>query len=63
VTGTMAGNRLGVGRKSWPLPRSTKWVGVLGRQINFIQEDGGSDWPTFAPKKGSNRWSMTRSYR
>lgn len=24
--------------------------GVLGRQIKFIQEDGASDWPTFAEK-------------
>src|SRR6478735_7005615 len=24
--------------------------GVLGRKIKFIQEDGGSDWPTFAEK-------------
>src|SRR6202522_534720 len=24
--------------------------GVLGRQIKFVQEDGASDWPTFAEK-------------
>ena len=24
--------------------------GVLGRKIKFIQEDGASDWPTFAEK-------------
>ena len=24
--------------------------GVLGRQIKVIQEDGASDWPTFAEK-------------
>ncbi len=24
--------------------------GILGRKIKFIQEDGASDWPTFAEK-------------
>ena len=24
--------------------------GVLGRQIEYVQEDGASDWPTFAEK-------------
>ena len=24
--------------------------GVLGRKIEYIQEDGASDWPTFAEK-------------
>ena len=26
------------------------WGGILGRKIEFIQEDGASDWPTFAEK-------------
>lgn len=26
--------------------------GVLGKQIEFVQEDGASDWPTFAEKTG-----------
>ena len=24
--------------------------GILGRKIEYIQEDGASDWPTFAEK-------------
>jgi len=36
--------------------------GVLGRKIKIIQEDGASDWPTFAEKARSS-WSTTRSRR
>ena len=36
--------------RSWRSPRSTPAGGVLGRQIKIIQEDGASDWPTFAEK-------------
>ena len=46
--------------KSWGVPASQGMKlaieqinaagGVLGRKIKFIQEDGASDWPTFAEK-------------
>ena len=51
VTGTMAisRNRFGEAEKL-AIEQINAAGGVLGRKIKFIQEDGASDWPTFAEK-------------
>ena len=51
VTGTMAISETGsVQAEKLAIEQINAAGGVLGRKINFIQEDGASDWPTFAEK-------------
>ena len=51
VTGTMAISETGsVEAEKLAIEQINKGGGVLGRQITYIQEDGASDWPTFAEK-------------
>ncbi len=51
VTGTMAISETGsVEAEKLAIDQINAAGGVLGRQIKFIQEDGASDWPTFAEK-------------
>src|SRR3954447_16235217 len=51
VTGTMAISETGsVQAEKLAIDQINAAGGVLGRKIKFIQEDGGSDWPTFAEK-------------
>jgi len=51
VTGTMAISEIGsVQAEKLAIEQINAQGGVLGRQIRFIQEDGASDWPTFAEK-------------
>jgi len=51
VTGTMAISETGsVQAEKLAIKQINDMGGVLGRQIKFIQEDGASDWPTFAEK-------------
>ncbi|MCK0198519.1 urea ABC transporter substrate-binding protein [Ancylobacter sp. 6x-1] len=51
VTGTMAISETGsVQAEKLAIDQINASGGVLGRKIKFIQEDGASDWPTFAEK-------------
>jgi urea transport system substrate-binding protein len=51
VTGTMAISETGsVEAEKLAISQINARGGVLGRKIEFIQEDGASDWPTFAEK-------------
>jgi urea transport system substrate-binding protein len=51
VTGTMAISETGsVEAEKLAISQINASGGILGRQIKFIQEDGASDWPTFAEK-------------
>ncbi len=51
VTGTMAISETGsVEAERLAIKQINDLGGVLGRKIEIIQEDGGSDWPTFAEK-------------
>jgi len=51
VTGTMAISETGsVQAEKLAIEQINASGGVLGRQIEFIQEDGASDWPTFSEK-------------
>lgn len=51
VTGTMAISETGsVQAEKLAIEQINAQGGVLGRKIEFIQEDGASDWPTFAEK-------------
>src|ERR1700741_887691 len=51
VTGTMAISETGsVEDEKLAIEQINAAGGVLGRKIKFIQEDGASDWPTFAEK-------------
>jgi urea transport system substrate-binding protein len=51
VTGTMAISETGsVEAEKLAIDQINSKGGVLGRQVKFIQEDGASDWPTFAEK-------------
>ncbi len=51
VTGTMAISETGsVQAEKLAIKQINEMGGVLGRKIEFIQEDGASDWPTFAEK-------------
>ncbi len=51
VTGTMAISETGsVQAEKLAIEQINAMGGVLGRQIEYIQEDGASDWPTFAEK-------------
>src|SRR5260221_6013121 len=51
VTGTMAISETGsVEAEKLAIEQINAAGGVLGRKIEFIQEDGASDWPTFAEK-------------
>jgi urea transport system substrate-binding protein len=51
VTGTMAISETGsVEAEKLAIEQINAQGGVLGRKIKFVQEDGASDWPTFAEK-------------
>ena len=51
VTGTMAISETGsVEAEKLAIDQINSSGGVLGRKIKIIQEDGASDWPTFAEK-------------
>ena len=51
ITGTMAISETGsVQAEKLAIKQINEQGGILGRQIEFIQEDGASDWPTFAEK-------------
>ncbi len=51
ITGTMAISETGsVEAERLAIEQINAMGGVLGRQIKVIQEDGASDWPTFAEK-------------
>ncbi|MDH2046912.1 urea ABC transporter substrate-binding protein [Acinetobacter johnsonii] len=51
ATGTMAISETGsIQAERLAIEQINKKGGVLGRQIKIIQEDGASDWPTFAEK-------------
>ncbi len=51
VTGTMAISETGsVEAEKLAIEQINAIGGVLGRKIKFVQEDGASDWPTFAEK-------------
>ena len=51
ISGTMAISETGsVEAEKLAIAQINAEGGVLGRKINFIQEDGASDWPTFAEK-------------
>lgn len=51
VTGTMSISETGsVQAEKLAIKQINEAGGVLGRQIKYIQEDGASDWPTFAEK-------------
>ena len=51
VTGTVAISETGaVQAEKLAIKQINAMGGVLGRKIEYIQEDGASDWPTFAEK-------------
>ncbi len=51
ITGTMAISETGsVQAEKLAIEQINAQGGILGRKIDFIQEDGASDWPTFAEK-------------
>jgi urea transport system substrate-binding protein len=51
VTGTMALSETGsVEAERLAISQINETGGVLGRKIKIVQEDGASDWPTFAEK-------------
>ena len=51
ITGTMAISETGSTQaEKLAIKQINESGGVLGRQIKYIQEDGASDWPTFAEK-------------
>src|SRR3982075_882609 len=51
VTGTMAISETGsIEAEKLAIEQINSAGGILGRKIKFIQEDGASDWPTFAEK-------------
>ncbi len=51
ITGTMAISETGsVEAERLAIRQINDMGGILGRKINIIQEDGASDWPTFAEK-------------
>lgn len=51
VTGTMSISETGsVQAEKLAIKQINEQGGVLGRKIDYIQEDGASDWPTFAEK-------------
>ena len=51
ITGTMAISETGsVEAEKLAISQINDAGGILGRKIKFIQEDGASDWPTFAEK-------------
>ncbi len=51
LTGTMAISETGAQEaEKLAISQINESGGILGRQIKIIQEDGASDWPTFAEK-------------
>ncbi len=51
ITGTMAISETGsVEAEKLAIEQINAQGGVLGRKVEFVQEDGASDWPTFAEK-------------
>jgi urea transport system substrate-binding protein len=66
VTGTMAISETGsVEAEKLAIAQINEQGGVLGRKIKFVQEDGASDWPTFAEKakKLLARWGNGPAHR
>ena len=60
ATGTMAISETGsIQAERLAIEQINAAGGILGRQIKVIQEDGASDWPTFA-EKARSCWSATR---
>ena len=54
ITGTMAISETGsVEAERLAIKQINDMGGVLGRKIEIIQEDGASDWPTFAEKSNN----------
>ncbi|MCP5984191.1 transporter substrate-binding protein, partial [Klebsiella pneumoniae] len=50
-TGTMAISETGsIQAEKLAIEQINAAGGVLGRKIEYVQEDGASDWPTFAEK-------------
>lgn len=63
ITGTMAISETGsVQAEKLAIEQINASGGVLGRQIEYIQEDGGSDWPTLL-KKPKSFWCRTKLHR
>jgi opacity protein-like surface antigen len=61
ITGTMAISEIGsVQAEKLAIEQINASGGVLGRQIEFVQEDGASDWPTFAFIRAV-KWTLTVS--
>jgi len=57
ATGTMAISETGsIQAEKLAIAQINAQGGILGRKIEVIQEDGASDWPTFAEKSASY-WS------
>ncbi|CUI76483.1 urea ABC transporter substrate-binding protein [Cognatishimia activa] len=51
ITGTMAISETGsVQAEKLAIEQINAQGGILGRKIEYVQEDGASDWPTFAEK-------------
>ena len=51
LTGTMAISETGAQQaEKLAIKQINEMGGILGRQIKIVQEDGASDWPTFAEK-------------
>jgi urea transport system substrate-binding protein len=51
ITGTMAISETGsVEAERLAIQQINDMGGILGRKIKIVQEDGASDWPTFAEK-------------
>ncbi|MEL6520735.1 MAG: urea ABC transporter substrate-binding protein [Pseudomonadota bacterium] len=51
ITGTMAISETGsVQAEKLAIDQINAQGGILGRKIEYVQEDGASDWPTFAEK-------------
>ncbi|MFT2588555.1 transporter substrate-binding protein, partial [Escherichia coli] len=51
ATGTMAISETGsIQAERLAIDQINAMGGILGRKIKIIQEDGASDWPTFAEK-------------
>jgi urea transport system substrate-binding protein len=51
VTGTMAISETGsIQAEKLAIAQINEMGGILGRKIKIVQEDGASDWPTFAEK-------------
>jgi urea transport system substrate-binding protein len=58
ATGTMAISETGsIQAEQLAIEQINAAGGILGRKIKIIQEDGASDWPTFARRPRSCWWA------